>query len=88
VIGPANRTAAYGPKLEQALFYTAAGQADYAVPNSPHSCGGCVHFRLHGKSKSRGRCAEYQRLMNGKAGHTLSTPQTACRRFFQRRIVP
>jgi hypothetical protein len=78
VIGPRNRTAAYGAQREQELLDTVPGQADFAVPGSPDSCGGCIHFRKAGRG--RGRCAEYAPLV-GKLGAMLPVAQTACRRF-------
>jgi hypothetical protein len=80
VIGPQNRFSAYSPEIEQALLYTAAGQATYAVPGSPHRCGDCVHWRKS-KAAGKGRCAEYARPMQGRQGAMLRAAQTACRAF-------
>jgi hypothetical protein len=79
VIGPHYRRAAYRPELERALLYTAPGQADWAVPDSPYACGGCLHWRE--RAPGKGRCAEYARRMQGRHGALLRAGQRACRAF-------
>jgi hypothetical protein len=80
MIGPQYRRPAYEPTLERALLYTAPGQADWAVPDSPYACRDCLHWRASG-AHGEGRCAEYARRMQGCPGASLRAGQRACRAF-------
>jgi hypothetical protein len=80
-IGPEYRTRAYGDAFENAALYTNPGMASFAVPGSPHRCGGCAHWRASLGASGKGRCAAYSRLMRGKRGAVLSVSQTACKLF-------
>jgi hypothetical protein len=79
-IGPEHRTRAYGDAFENALIYTVPGMASLAVPDSPHHCGDCAHWRAS-VAQGKGRCAAYARLMRGRRGAVLSGFQTACKLF-------
>ena len=61
MIGPANRVAgAHTQQIEMALAFTAPGQATWADPSIPHTCGDCAHFvEVTGGRKNMGRCREH-----------------------------
>jgi hypothetical protein len=73
-------TRAHRPEVNEALERTRPGQAAFAVPSSPHTCGACRHWQKVGKSKGR-RCLEFVRLMRGKRGAELPADTKACSVF-------
>ena len=45
MIGPLNRVpGAHAPQIETSLAFTAPGQATWADPTIPHTCGECAHW--------------------------------------------
>ena len=67
MIGPLeSRSGAHAPQIETALAFTAPGQATWADPTIPHTCGDCAHLAdLMARGKSMGRCREYSARMQG-----------------------
>lgn len=56
MIGPLNRfPGAHAPQIETALAFTAPGQATFADPTLPHTCGDCAHWvELKDRKKEHG----------------------------------
>ena len=83
MIGPTNRVAgAHAPQIETALAFTAPGQATWADPTIPHTCGECAHWAdLKGQGKNMGRCREFSTRMRGLHGPPLERRQQACSAF-------
>jgi hypothetical protein len=83
MIGPANRViGAHSPQTESALAFTAPGQATWADPTLPHTCGECAHWNaIKGGRKNMGRCREYSARMQGRQGQPIESRQQACRAF-------
>jgi hypothetical protein len=83
MIGPLNRVpGAHAPQIETALAFTAPGQATWADPTFPNSCGDSVHWaQLEGRGKSMGRCREYSARMQGLRGPPIDRRQQACGAF-------
>jgi hypothetical protein len=80
MIGPANRVpGAHATQIETALAYTAPGQATWADPSIPHTCGDCAHWvTLKGRGKNIGRCREFSARMRGLHGPPFERWQQAC----------
>jgi hypothetical protein len=83
MIGPPNRVpGAHAPQIETALAFTAPGQATWADPTIPHTCGDCAHWaELKGQGKNMGRCREYSARMQGRHGQPIEKRQQACGAF-------
>ncbi len=83
MIGPSNRVpGAHVPEIETALAFTAPGQATWADPTIPNTCGDCAHFaKLMARGKSMGRCGEYSARMQGLHGPPIDCRQQACGAF-------
>jgi hypothetical protein len=83
MIGPLNRVpGAHASQTETALAFTAPGQATWADPNIPHTCGECAHWaRPKGQGKNMGRCREYSARMQGRRGQPIERRQQACGAF-------
>jgi hypothetical protein len=79
MIGPSNRVpGAHATQIETALAYTAPGQATWADPSIPHTCGDCAHWvTLRGQGKGVGRCREYSARMQGLHGPPIDRRQQA-----------
>ena len=56
MIGPLNRfPGAHAPQIETALAFTAPGQATFADPTLPYTCGDCAHWvELKDRKKEHG----------------------------------
>ena len=67
MIGPANRVAGtHSPRIETALAFTAPGQATWADPSIPHTCGDCAHWvTLKGAGQKHG---SLPRILGAHAG--------------------
>jgi hypothetical protein len=63
MIGPSNRVpGAHAPQIETALALTVPGQAIWADPTIPHSCGDCAHWdELRARGKNLGLCRSQAR---------------------------
>jgi hypothetical protein len=83
MIGPSNRVlGAHATQIETAPAFTAPGQATWADPSIPHTCGDCAHWvTLKGQGKSMGRCREFSARMRGLHGPPLERRQQACGAF-------
>ena len=83
MIGPLNRVpGAHAPQIETSLAFTAPGQATWADPTIPNSCGDCANWaKLKGRGKSMGRCREYSARMRGLHGPPIDCRQQACGAF-------
>jgi hypothetical protein len=83
MIGPANRVpGAHAPQIETALAFTAPGQATWADPTIPHTCGDCAHWaKLKGRGKNMGGCREFSARMQGRHGPPIERRQQACGAF-------
>jgi hypothetical protein len=80
MIGAPNRVpGAHAPQIETALAFTAPGQATWADPTIPHTCGDCGHWAE--QRKNLGRCREYSARMRGRQGKPVERGQQACRAF-------
>jgi hypothetical protein len=84
MIGPLNRVpGAHVSQIETALAFTAPGQATWADPTIPHTCGDCAHWaKLKGRGKNMGRCREYSARMQGLNGALIEGRQQACGAFW------
>ena len=81
MIGPANRVhGVHTPRIETSLDYTVPGQATWADPTIPHTCGECGRWAV-GKRKDQGRCLEYSARMQGRQGPLIGKRQQACGAF-------
>jgi hypothetical protein len=83
MIGPSNRVpGAHASQIEMALAFTAPGQATWADPSIPHTCGDCAHWvTLKGRGKNMGRCREFSTRMRGLHGPPFERRQQACGAF-------
>ena len=83
MIGPLNRVpGAHPSQIETALAFTAPGQATWADPTIPHTCGDCGHWaELKVRGKNTARCREYSARMQGRHGPPIERRQQACGAF-------
>ena len=83
MIGPPNRVpGAHAPQIETAVAFTAPGQATWADPTIPNTCGECARWAdLKGQGKNIGRCREFSARMRGLHGPPFERRQQACGAF-------